>query len=194
MFARAAVAGVAGGLAGTAVMTVAEKLEQAVTKRPDSYVPARTLAHLLRLSKPDQDRWSRNMAMHYGTGGLVDIVRAVMAQAGMNGPKVAVLFTPLRLAVDQTLENATGVGTPPWTWPREELVIDLAHKAVYALATGAVVDRLGRGRPVSRRAATSRAVASTERGGSSLRARCHVGRGLAKFGSRDPYTQHDDRR
>jgi hypothetical protein len=50
----------------------------------------------------------------------------------------------VRLTVDQTLENATGVGRPPWTWPREELVIDVAHKAVYAPATGAAVDRLTR--------------------------------------------------
>jgi hypothetical protein len=141
---RAVLAGIAGGLAGTVVMTLGEKLEQLATKRPDSYVPAHTLAHLLRLPKPDQDRWVRNMAMHYGTGALVGIVRGVMAEAGLRGPQAASLFTPLRLTVDQTLENATGVGTPPWTWPRNELAIDVAHKAVYALATGAAVDRLTR--------------------------------------------------
>ena len=31
---------------------------------------------------------------------------------------------------DQTLENATGVGAPPWTWPTDEQVIDLLHKAI----------------------------------------------------------------
>jgi hypothetical protein len=141
---RAVLAGIAGGLAGTVVMTLGEKLEQLATKRPDSYVPAHTLARLLRLPKPDQDRWVRNMAMHYGTGALVGILRGVMAEAGLRGPQAASLFTPLRLTVDQTLENATGVGTPPWTWPRDELAIDVAHKAVYALATGAAVDRLTR--------------------------------------------------
>jgi hypothetical protein len=40
------------------------------------------------------------------------------------------------------LENATGVGAPPWTWPRNELVIDVLHKGVYSLVTGAVADRL----------------------------------------------------
>ena len=141
---RALLSGMAGGLAGTAVMTLGEKLEQVVTKRPDSYVPARTLAHLLGLPKPDEDRWVRNMAMHYGTGALVGIMRGVMAEAGLRGPQAATLFTPVRLTIDQTLENATGVGSPPWAWPRGELVIDVAHKAVYALATGAAVDRLTR--------------------------------------------------
>jgi len=139
---RAVVGGLAGGLAGAAVMTAVEKLEQRATGRPNSYVPARALAHLLRLPKPDEDRWGRNMAMHYGTGALVGVLRGVMAEAGLRGPWAATLFTPLRLTVDQTLENATGVGAPPWTWPRDELVIDVAHKAVYALVTGVAVDRL----------------------------------------------------
>jgi len=41
---------------------------------------------------------------------------------------------------DQTLENATGVGAPPWTWPVDEQIIDLIHKGIYAFTTGAVVD------------------------------------------------------
>lgn len=35
-------------------MTVAEKLEQQLTGRPNSYVPARTLARLLDLESPDE--------------------------------------------------------------------------------------------------------------------------------------------
>ena len=41
-----------------------------------------------------------------------------------------------------TLENATGVGAPPWTWPRDELVIDVVHKAVFSFTAGAVADAL----------------------------------------------------
>jgi hypothetical protein len=48
----------------------------------------------------------------------------------------------LRLAWDQTLENLTGAGAPPWTWPRDELVIDVVHKTLFSLATGAVADAL----------------------------------------------------
>jgi hypothetical protein len=48
----------------------------------------------------------------------------------------------LRLSFDQTIENATGAGAPPWTWPRDELLIDLSHKALYALVTGALSDAL----------------------------------------------------
>ncbi|MCZ9352540.1 hypothetical protein NGM36_22690 [Streptomyces mutabilis] len=58
------------------------------------------------------------------------------------GPWSSAKFAVVRLTTDQILENATGVGAPPQTWPRRELVIDLLHKSVYAFATGAVADAL----------------------------------------------------
>ena len=135
---HAAARGALAGLAGVAAMTAGEKLEQLVTRRPNSYVPAHTLAHALGLSRPDADSWSRNMAMHWGNGLLLGAVRGVMSAANLRGPWAAILHTPLRLSWDQVIENITGVGAPPWTWPRDEVVIDVLHKAVFSLATGAV--------------------------------------------------------
>ena len=88
-------------------------------------------------------------AMHWGQGIALGAVRAIMAQQGFRGPVGSFLFLNLRLINDQTLENATGVGAPPWTWPLDEQAIDLVHKAIYAFATGAVADQLVDG-PVSR--------------------------------------------
>jgi hypothetical protein len=65
-----------------------------------------------------------------------------MAAANLRGPWASGMHTNLRLTIDQTLENATGVGAPPWTWPRDELVIDLLHKSVYSFTTGLLADRL----------------------------------------------------
>jgi hypothetical protein len=134
--------GVAAGLAGGAVMTAIEKAEQALTGRPDSYVPGHTLAHLLGLPHPDRDRLGRNLAMHFGTAATAGVLRGAMSAANLRGPAASFLHTWVRLAIDQTLENRTGVGAPPLSWPRQELVIDVAHKAVYAFATGAVADAL----------------------------------------------------
>ncbi len=65
-----------------------------------------------------------------------------MAQPGVRGPVGSFLFMNLRLLNDETLENVTGTGAPPWTWPVDEQVIDLQHKAMYAFATGLIADRL----------------------------------------------------
>jgi hypothetical protein len=140
---RAAGRGLLAGLAGVAVMTSIEKVEQAFTGRPSSFVPAHTLERLLRLPrKPDQERLLLNWTMHWGQGILLGALRAVMAQRGLRGPIGSFLFMNLRLLNDQTLENATGVGAPPWTWPVDEQALDLLHKGVYAFTTGLVADRL----------------------------------------------------
>ncbi|CAN5915081.1 hypothetical protein BH24BAC1_BH24BAC1_37330 [soil metagenome] len=135
--------GLLAGLAGVAAMTLAEKIEQLFTNRPDSYVPAHTLERLLRLPhKPDEERLALNWAMHWGQGILLGVVRGIMAEQGVRGPVGSLLFMNLRLLNDQTLENATGVGALPWTWPVDEQRIDLLHKGIYAFTTGAVADML----------------------------------------------------
>src|SRR3954469_21303500 len=113
MTAAAMVKGMTAGALGAGVMTAVEKLEQRFTHQPDSYVPARTLAHLLRLRDADADRRDRNLLMHYGTGIVVGAIRALMAERGLRGPAASAAHTGIRLSVDQTLENATGVGGPP---------------------------------------------------------------------------------
>lgn len=135
--------GLLAGLAGAAAMTVAEKLEQLLTHCPNSYVPAHTLERLLGLEhKPANQRLVLNWTMHWGQGVLLGIVRALMAEKGVRGPIGSYLFMNLRLLNDQSLENATGIGAPPWTWAVDEQAIDLIHKGIYAFATGAVADKL----------------------------------------------------
>lgn len=56
----------------------------------------------------------------------------------MRGPFVDFIFTGVRLLTDQTLENWTGAGALPWTWPINEQIIDIIHKGIYAFATGFV--------------------------------------------------------
>jgi hypothetical protein len=135
--------GMVAGAAGVAVMTAVEKLEQAITKRPDSYMPAHTLERVLGLrAKRDRRRKGLNLGMHVGQAIVLGAWRGLMAEGGLRGPRASAMFTVVRLANDQTLENLTGQGAPPWTWPRDELAIDVFHKGVYAFATGAIADRL----------------------------------------------------
>ena len=61
---------------------------------------------------------------------------------GLRGPRADLAHTVVRLAFDQTVENATGAGAPPHTWPVKEQVIDVCGKALYSFVTGAAADRL----------------------------------------------------
>ena len=146
--------GALAGLVGVAAMTLGEKAEQAITSRPNSYVPGRALRTLLgRPTGDDEQPVLWNHAMHWGTGAVVGSLAGVWAALGLRGPRAHVAHTAVRLAFDQTVENATGVGAPPHTWPPAEQLVDVLHKAVYSLVTGAVAERLvppllesGRGR------------------------------------------------
>ena len=148
--------GAVAGVVGVAVMTAAEKVEQALTGRPNSYVPARTLLTLLgRRPGDDEKPTAWNHAMHWGTGMVLGALRGMWAAVGLRGPQAHAAHTVLRLATDQTLENATGVGAPPRRWPRDEQLIDIAHKAIYSLTTGLVAERMIRPELESSRGLTS---------------------------------------
>ena len=149
--------GALAGLAGVAAMTAGEKVEQALTHRPDSYVPGRTLLTLLGRPVGDRERpVLANHAMHWGTGAVLGALRGVWAVSGLRGPRAHLAHTAARLCFDQTLENATGAGAPPRTWPRREEAVDVLHKAVYSVVTGLVAERVVAPRLESRRGTTSR--------------------------------------
>jgi hypothetical protein len=156
VLAVAAGKGALAGLVGVAVMTAGEKLEQSVTKRPNSYVPARALLTLLGRHPGDDDcptGW--NQAMHWGTGAVIGAVAGVWSAVGLRGPRAFTAATVVRLAFDQTVENTTGVGAPPRTWPPFEQIVDVAHKTIYAVTTMAVAQHLVAPTLESRRGATT---------------------------------------
>lgn len=139
----AAGTGVVAGLAGGVIMTVGEKLEQAITHRPNSYVPARALLALLGHRVSDEAKpLVPNHLMHYGTAATLGARRGVWAITGIRGAYANAWHTVMRLGFDQTVENATGAGAPPATWKTTDAVVDVLHKAVYATATGMIADRM----------------------------------------------------
>ncbi|GAA1781614.1 hypothetical protein [Actinomadura chokoriensis] len=80
MIMRAVGEGLLAGLAGTAAMTAVEKLEQRLTGRPDSYVPARTLERVAGMA--ERESAPLNLAMHVGQGAALGVLhKAVYAFA-----------------------------------------------------------------------------------------------------------------
>ena len=135
--------GLLGGLAGAAAMTASQRLERAVTGRPASHVPGRTLLLLAGRHPTDDDRpAAATLAMVVGTSAALGALRGVWRATGLLRVRADVAQTLTRVIVDQTLENATGAGAPPRTWRRGEGVVEVVHAVVAAVATGAVVERL----------------------------------------------------
>ncbi|GAA0293164.1 hypothetical protein GCM10009528_07590 [Kineococcus aurantiacus] len=156
VLAGAAARGLLGGLAGAAAMTASQRLERAVTGRPASHVPGRTLLLLAGRSPSEGDRpGAATLTMVVATSAALGAVRGVWRASGLLRVRADVAQTVLRIIVDQTLENATGAGAPPRTWRQGEGVVEVLHAAVAAVATGAVVERLVEPVLESRRGTTS---------------------------------------
>ena len=72
--------------------------------------------------------WAQGMGTktmpYFGARGCCWLLRGLIAEKGFRVPVGTFLFVNLRQLNYQTLENATGVGAPPWKWPTVEQVID----------------------------------------------------------------------
>jgi hypothetical protein len=93
------------------------------------------------------DDWTR------GRGLLV--AAGIWAATGIRGGFANAKHTAVRLAFDQTLENATDMGAPPTTWSPREQVVDVLHKTLYSVATGVGADWWIRPRFESHKGVTS---------------------------------------
>jgi len=68
-------------------MTLSEKLEQQVTGRPSSFIPAHTLERTLGLrTKPDKERVGMSWLAHWGLGIFPAALRGVMAEGACEAP------------------------------------------------------------------------------------------------------------
>ncbi|NHC43680.1 hypothetical protein G9H72_00190 [Motilibacter sp. K478] len=143
VLAAAAARGMLGGLVGAAAMTAGQALERRVTGRPASYVPGRALLILLGRDPSDDDHpRAATLAMQVGTSVALGALRGVWRSTGLIAVRADVVQTITRVIVDVTLQNATGAGAPPRTWQAGERVVEVAHSAVNAVATGFVVERI----------------------------------------------------
>lgn len=127
-------------------MSLTNNIEQLFTKRPNSYVPAKTIAYHLGLESLRREHPDIvNHLHHMGMAIICAPVRAIMSYYGIIGPFASYLFSFIRLTADEAVEFSAGTSTWPWTWPINEQVIDVLHKGAYSLIVGFLCDKYIRG-------------------------------------------------
>ncbi len=133
--------GVLAGLAGTAVMTVFQKLvEMPITGRADSYAPADFAAKVLP-PQPGGRRDQLNYTTHFALGTMWGAAYGAAAHTGLRGSRaVGAVFATVYTG-DVLLNTALGLYQPA-TWSRQDWTIDIVDKLVQAAATGAIFDRV----------------------------------------------------
>ena len=136
--------GLVAGVVGTAVMTVVQQADVAVSGRAPSAVPGQVGAHLLpgRDPRSTDDVHRLNLGVHWAHGLTMGAVRGLLATAGLRGATGTGAHFALLWVGDALLYKSLGIAEMPWRWSGRELVTDLAHKGIYTAVTGVTYDAL----------------------------------------------------
>jgi hypothetical protein len=125
-------------------MTVSSTLEARLRGRAPSSAPARATAKALGIASfEDAVAEARfNDLSHWGYGTGWGIVRGLLDAAGLSPRAATAAHGATVWGSAQVTLPMLDVAPPAVFWPKQEVVIDAFHHAVYALATGLAYRRL----------------------------------------------------
>jgi len=135
--------GLIAGLIGTAAITVSQMIEMKITKRKGSTVPADAASKVLDI-KPatvaDKQKFSQEVHWTYGT--LWGVARGLLSLAGVKRWTATTAHFAAILGTAMIIEPALKVAPPVKEWSKEDILKDMLHHAVYAIAAGLVYDAI----------------------------------------------------
>ncbi len=137
--------GLFAGAAGTAAMTVSSTLEAKIRDRGSSSAPADAAGKVLGMQPRDEAGEARfSNIVHWGYGTSWGAVRGLLHAGGVDGAAATALHFGAVWGGAQVMLPALDVAPPPWESPKQEVLIDAFHHAVYAIATGVAFAALQR--------------------------------------------------
>lgn len=158
--------GLAAGLAGTLAITVSQMIEMKLTNRGMSDAPAKVGGDVLgvepkgeaELEKRKADHSSNGVhevedkvafnkdkfsqLMHFGYGTGWGEARGIMDLIGIRGLLASLLHFGAVWGTALVMLPAKNAAQPVTKWPPKQIVIDVIHHAVYALAAGVMYDAM----------------------------------------------------
>lgn len=137
--------GVVSGLVGTAVLTVAQRIEMALSGREGSSAPAQVVEKVLDL-EPKSERAEERLSSlsHWAYGTSWGAMRGLLAAAGLKGPTATLAHFGLVWGAALGMLPALGIAPPPTEWEKEQVLQDAGFHALYAVAAGLAYSHLER--------------------------------------------------
>ncbi|MBF9255592.1 hypothetical protein I2I11_20000 [Pontibacter sp. 172403-2] len=143
--------GIIAGLAGTAVMTVAQMIEMKITGRPPSDTPYKAVSKVLGIeAKSDEDKEKLSNIIHWMYGSAWGIPRGLLAASGAEGAAGTGAHFAAVWGTEIVMLPSLGVAEPITKWKPKAIVQDILFHAVYAVTVGFVADALT-SRPAKKR-------------------------------------------
>lgn len=139
--------GLLAGLAGTALMTVAQRIQMRLAQRPPSMAPAKAIEKLLQI-EPKNERAEQRLATatHWSYGSTWGLARALARELGLEPLPATLAQLALIWGTELTVLPRMRVLPPLGMWNKREIAQDLVFHGVYATTTGLAYDAL-RSRP-----------------------------------------------
>lgn len=125
--------GLAAGLAGTAAMSLSQRVEMAATGRELSATPAKAVCQLLGFETHTQAQEQHlALAAHWAYGTTWGLAQSLLSR--VPEPERSLLYFPAVWGVGATLLTGSKLAPPPTQWSTKSLLTDLGHHAIYTAA------------------------------------------------------------
>jgi len=137
--------GAVAGAAGTAAITLSQRIESKIRNREPSTASAEGVENVLRIEPKDDDAEQRlNTVAHFGYGTVWGVPRGLLGALGL-GTIPATLLHFLGVQAAAMVVVPTTTSAPPVSeWDKEEIAVETLHHLVYAAAAGATYSWLTR--------------------------------------------------
>lgn len=131
------------GLAGTAAITLSQRAEIALRKRPPSPTPAKAVEKVFSI-RPESEAAERRLAeyVHWGYGTSWGAARVLFRLLGIQGPMATILHWCFVQGTAMVLLPALKVTPPVRAWGGKEIAWEAVHHVVYTLSAGMTFDAL----------------------------------------------------
>jgi hypothetical protein len=137
--------GLLSGAAGTALMTLAQKLEMKATGRAASGSPAKAVEKVLALEPADAAAEKRLGALtHWAYGTTWGIARGALDAAGLPPAAATAAHFALIWGAELAMLPKLDLPPPATEWSASQIVKDVGFHALYALGVGFAYQYLGR--------------------------------------------------
>jgi len=135
--------GLLAGLAGTAAITLSQMIEMKITGRKPSTTPEKAVERTLDIGAVSKEKKGKvAQEVHWVYGTTWGIARGLMRFAGLKGWPATLTHFSAVWGTALVMLPALGLSKPIREQKIKKTLIEATHHAVYAAATGLVVDAI----------------------------------------------------
>lgn len=135
--------GILAGLAGTAAISLAQRIEMKITGREPSDSPAKAVNKTLHIEATDEEHKEAFVeGVHWAYGTLWGLARGALDAAGLRGPLATAVHFAAVWGTAMVMLPALKIAPPVKEWGAKSIATDGAEHLVYGIAAGLAYDAI----------------------------------------------------